>query len=183
MQSETISKCYIQRRELQRPTTSVEAAALLRGLFAPDILRRFQLKNDDWSRLPEKVAIQLNDTHPVVAIPELMRLLVDVYQLDWDHAWEITRKTLAYTCHLVAGSPEKWPIELFGGLLRVAEIIYEINRRFLEDVRAPLSWRRAASRGCPSSKSILFARLHGPPGYDRQLGGQWRRGTPFATVA
>lgn len=103
-----------------------------------DIIRRFRIKNEDWDQFPKKVAIQLNDTHPVVAIPELMRLLVDEYRIDWDRAWEITRQTFAYTCHtLLPEALETWPVELFGALLpRHLEIIYEINRRFLDEVRA-----------------------------------------------
>lgn len=103
-----------------------------------DIIHRFQLMNDDWDAFPDKVAIQLNDTHPVVAIPELMRLLVDEYQLGWDRSWEITSKTFAYTCHtLLPEALEKWPIDLFGNLLpRHLEIVYEINRRFCEQIRA-----------------------------------------------
>ncbi len=103
-----------------------------------DILRRFRLRNDDWNQLPEKVAIQLNDTHPVVAIPELMRLLMDIEGLDWDQAWSITQGCFAYTCHtLLPEALEKWPVDLFGNLLpRHLEIVYEINRRFLEEVRA-----------------------------------------------
>lgn len=102
-----------------------------------DILRRFRIKNSDWEQLPEKVAIQLNDTHPVVAIPELMRILVDEFDLKWDQAWRITRKTFAYTCHtLLPEALEKWRVDLFQSLLpRHLEIIYEINRRFLSEVR------------------------------------------------
>ena len=81
-----------------------------------DIIRLFRLLNDDWDQFPNKAAIQLNDTHPVVAIPELMRLLMDEYQLGWDQAWEITRRTFAYTCHtLLPEALEKWPLDLFGG--------------------------------------------------------------------
>jgi len=102
-----------------------------------DIIRRFLLLNDDWNQLPSKVAIQLNDTHPVVAIPELMRLLMDDYELGWDQAWNITQQTFAYTCHtLLPEALEKWPLDLFGGLLpRHLEIVHEINRRFLHEVR------------------------------------------------
>ena len=103
-----------------------------------DIIRLFRLLNDDWDQFPNKAAIQLNDTHPVVAIPELMRLLMDDYQLGWDQAWNIATKTFAYTCHtLLPEALEKWPLDLFGDLLpRHLEIVYEINRRFLDEVRA-----------------------------------------------
>ena len=103
-----------------------------------DVIRRFLLLNSDWERFPEKVVVQLNDTHPVVAVPELMRILMDDYRLGWDQAWRITRKTFAYTCHtLLPEALEKWPVDLFGSLLpRHLEIVYEINRRFLEEVAA-----------------------------------------------
>ena len=89
-------------------------------------------KHTDIRNLPEKVCFQLNDTHPTVAVPELMRLLIDEYGLEWDEAWEITNKTCAYTNHtIMAEALEKWPIELFSRLLpRIYQIVEEINRRF-----------------------------------------------------
>ena len=94
--------------------------------------------NGDVKGLPEKVAFQLNDTHPTVAVAELMRLLMDDYHLDWDSAWKITTETCAYTNHtIMAEAPEKWPIELFSKLLpRIYQIVEEINRRFCGEVRA-----------------------------------------------
>ena len=102
-----------------------------------DIMRRFQRDNADWSTLPEKIAIQLNDTHPTFAVPELMRILLDDAHLGWDIAWDITQRSLAYTNHtLLPEALEKWPVAWFQMLLpRHLEIIYEINRRFLDRVR------------------------------------------------
>jgi glycogen phosphorylase len=102
-----------------------------------DLIRRFRKNNGDWSKLPEHAAIQLNDTHPTLAVPELMRILLDVAKLGWDEAWELTRRTLAYTNHtLLPEALEKWPVRWFELLLpRQLEIIYEINQRFLDDVR------------------------------------------------
>ena len=103
-----------------------------------DLVRRFRAAGNDWSALPDKVAIQLNDTHPTLAVPELMRLLLDEAKLGWDDAWNLTQRTLAYTNHtLLPEALEKWPVQWFQDLLpRHLEIIYEINRRFLDDVRA-----------------------------------------------
>ena len=139
VQSETISKVlYPNDANPNGKQLRLKQQYFFVACSLHDILRRFRLKNDDWSQLPEKVAIQLNDTHPVVAIPELMRLLVDVHKLDWDLAWRITCETMGYTCHtLMPEALEKWPVDLFASLLpRHLEIIYEINRRFLEEVRA-----------------------------------------------
>jgi starch phosphorylase len=102
-----------------------------------DLVRRFRRTNADWSALPDKVAIQLNDTHPTMAVPELMRILLDEAHLGWDEAWDLTRKTLAYTNHtLLPEALEKWPLAWFEMMLpRHLEIIFEINRRLLDDVR------------------------------------------------
>jgi starch phosphorylase len=102
-----------------------------------DAVRRFQLSNSDWSLFADKVAIQMNDTHPSLAVPELMRILVDQVHLGWDEAWHITQNTLAYTNHtLLPEALEKWPVAWFEEMLpRQLEIIYEINRRFLDDAR------------------------------------------------
>ncbi len=103
-----------------------------------DLVRRFRRSNADWGTLPEKVAIQLNDTHPALAVPELMRILLDEAHLGWDHAWHLTQRALAYTNHtLLPEALERWPLAQFEALLpRHLEIIYEINRRLLETVRA-----------------------------------------------
>lgn len=102
-----------------------------------DILHRYHKMNGAFDALPDKVAIQLNDTHPAIAIPEMMRLLVDVHELGWENAWDLTRRTFSYTNHtLMPEALETWPVALLGNVLpRHLEIVYEINRRFLEDVR------------------------------------------------
>jgi len=103
-----------------------------------DAIRRFRAAGNPWTALPDKVAMQLNDTHPTLAVPELMRILVDEAMLGWDQAWDLTQRTLAYTNHtLLPEALEKWPLPWFEMVLpRQLEIIYEINRRFLDDVRS-----------------------------------------------
>ncbi len=102
-----------------------------------DLVRRFRKTNTDWNALADKVAIQLNDTHPAMAVPELLRILLDEAHLEWDCAWDLTKKVLAYTNHtLLPEALEKWPLEWFEIMLpRHLEIILEINRRLLNEVR------------------------------------------------
>ena len=102
------------------------------------LIAKYKKDHDDIKKLYEKVAIQMNDTHPTVAVPELMRLLIDVEGLTWEEAWEVTTKTCAYTNHtIMAEALEKWPIDLFSKLLpRIYQIVQEIDRRFLQEVRA-----------------------------------------------
>ena len=99
---------------------------------------KYKKQHDDITKLYEKVTFQLNDTHPTVAVPELMRILMDVEGLGWDEAWEITTKTCAYTNHtIMAEALEKWPIEIFSRLLpRIYQIVEEINRRFILQIQA-----------------------------------------------
>lgn len=101
-----------------------------------DIIRRFKKVNKDWKKFPEKVAIQCNDTHPNLAIPELMRILLDEEGLTWDVAWDITTKTIAYTNHTILPEAlEKWSVTLLRSMLpRHLQLIYEINKRFLNTV-------------------------------------------------
>jgi starch phosphorylase len=101
-----------------------------------DIIRRFQKDNSDWETFPDKVAIQLNDTHPAIGIPELQRLLVDEFGLSWKKAWSIVTRTFAYTNHtLMPEALEKWGVSLFRKVLpRHLQIIFEINKNFLDEV-------------------------------------------------
>jgi starch phosphorylase len=102
-----------------------------------DIVARFKRRGNDWPALPDKAAVQLNDTHPALAVAELMRILLDQAGLGWDQAWDLTRRTLAYTNHtLMPEALETWPVSLFELMVpRLLEIIYEINKRFLDSVR------------------------------------------------
>jgi len=128
------------------PDDSTEAGRGLRFLqqyflvscSLQDIVARFcRQGNTNWSRLPDRVAVQMNDTHPSLCVAELMRILLDQAHLPWDQAWDITQRSLAYTNHtLLPEALERWPVDLFETLIpRQLEIIYEINRRFLDDVR------------------------------------------------
>ena len=137
--SETISKVLYPNDK----TESGKELRLVQQYFfvacsLKDIIRRFRKNNEDWAEFPEKVAIQLNDTHPAIAIVELQRLLHDEYGLTWDKAWEIVTKTFAYTNHtLLPEALEKWSVGLFQKVLpRHLQIIFEINKRFMDVVEA-----------------------------------------------
>ncbi len=128
------------------PDDSTEAGRTLRFLqqyflvscSLQDIVARFTRdRTPDWSTFADRVAVQMNDTHPALCVAELMRILLDQVHLPWDQAWDITLRTLAYTNHtLLPEALERWPVALFETLIpRQLEIVYEINRRFLDDVR------------------------------------------------
>ena len=138
IQTETISKVLY-------PSDNIEQGKTLRlmqqyffvSCAIQDIIRRFLEKSNDFHMMPDYVCIQLNDTHPSLAIAEMMRLLMDQYGLEWDDAWAVTTKIFAYTNHtLLPEALEKWPARIFRRLLpRHLQIIYEINRRFMEFAR------------------------------------------------
>ncbi|RPH90764.1 MAG: glycogen/starch/alpha-glucan family phosphorylase, partial [Desulfobacteraceae bacterium] len=128
-----------------------------------DMLRLHKKKGLPVERFNETFTVQLNDTHPAIAVAELMRLLLDEYLLDWDKAWGITQRTLAYTNHtLLPEALEKWPLPLFGeSLPRHLEIIYEINQRFLDEVRLkfPLDDERAARLSVIDESGPKYVRM------------------------
>lgn len=136
--SETISKVlypndtYVEGKFLRLKQQYFFVSATLQ-----DIIRKFKINHDNFEEFPDKVCIQLNDTHPVVAIPELMRILIDQERMGWEKAWDITTRTFAYTNHTVVPEAlEEWNESIFSELLpRHLQIVYEINRRFLEDVK------------------------------------------------
>lgn len=137
--SENLTKVLYPNDEvIQGKNLRLEQQYFLVACSLQDMLRVHQLLGRPLEKFHEKWAVQLNDTHPSLAVAELMRLLVDEHLLDWDTAWHVTCHTFAYTNHtLLPEALEKWPVALFGALLpRHLEIVYEINRRFLDDLRA-----------------------------------------------
>jgi len=129
-----------------------------------DIIRRYKsIYGNNFSRFADKVAIQLNDTHPVVAIPELMRIFLDVEKLDWDESWNICKKVFAYTNHTILSEAlEKWDIALFQPLLpRIYQIVEEINRRFVLELQQkyPGDWKRINKMSIIGNRQIRMAWL------------------------
>jgi glycogen phosphorylase len=137
--SETFSKVlYPNDEPVMGKTLRLAQQYFFVSCSLQDMIRIHQVRGKSLDSFAESFAVQLNDTHPAVAVAELMRLLIDEHGMEWDHAWRITRATLAYTNHtLLPEALEKWPLPLFARTLpRPLEIIYEINRRFLDDVRS-----------------------------------------------
>jgi starch phosphorylase len=139
MESENITKVlYPNDEPAQGKRLRLQQQFFFVTCSLQDMLRLHQLAGGRPANFHERFAVQLNDTHPAIAVGELMRLLVDEHLLDWETAWDVTRKTIAYTNHtLLPEALEKWSVGLFGSLLpRHLEIVYEINRRFLDEARA-----------------------------------------------
>jgi glycogen phosphorylase len=137
--SETISKVlYPNDEAVAGKVLRLQQQYFFTSCSLQDMIRIHKLRGLSLHTFHETYAIQLNDTHPSIAVAELMRLLIDIHEIDWDEAWSITQKALAYTNHtLLPEALEKWPLPLFASLLpRHLEIIYEINRHFLDEVRA-----------------------------------------------
>jgi len=158
--SENITKVLYPNDELVKgKRLRLEQQYFFVSCSLQDMIRIYRQKGgDDLSRFHEKYTVQLNDTHPAVAVAELMRLLVDVHGMDWDRAWGVTRRTFAYTNHtLLPEALEKWKTEMFGSVLpRHLEIVYEINRRFLDEVR-----RRYPGDGARAARLSLIEETGG----------------------
>ncbi|MBI4780059.1 MAG: glycogen/starch/alpha-glucan phosphorylase [Oscillatoriophycideae cyanobacterium NC_groundwater_1537_Pr4_S-0.65um_50_18] len=136
--SENISKVlYPNDNTLQGKELRLQQQYFFVSCSLQDIIRLYLRKHDTFDLFPEKAAIQLNDTHPAIGVAELMRLLIDEHSVPWKKAWDITRQTFAYTNHtLLSEALERWSVSLFGRLLpRHLEIIYEINRQFMEELQ------------------------------------------------
>ena len=136
--SENITKVlYPNDESLQGKELRLQQQYFFASCALQDMIRMYLQRTSSLDQLPERWVVQLNDTHPAIAVAELMRLLIDEHALPWEQAWQITQQTMGYTNHtLLPEALERWPLPLFGSLLpRHLEIIYEINQRFLDQVR------------------------------------------------
>jgi glycogen phosphorylase len=164
MSSENITKVLYPNDELvQGKILRLQQQFFFVSCSLQDLLRVHQSLGGRPENFHEKNAVQLNDTHPAVAVAELMRLLLDEHELGWDTAWKVTSQAIAYTNHtLLPEALEKWPVEIFGRLLpRHLEIVYEINHRFLEEVRAkfPGDEERLARMSLIDESGLRFVRM------------------------
>ncbi len=164
MHSENISKVLYPNDEvIQGKTLRLQQQFFFASCSLQDMIRVHLVLKRPLDKFHEKWAVQLNDTHPAIAVAEMMRLLVDEHQMEWDTAWNVTRNTFAYTNHtLLPEALEKWPVGLFGELLpRHLEIICEINRRFLDEVRArfPGDEGRVARMSLIDESGARFVRM------------------------
>lgn len=165
--SENISKVlYPNDNTPQGKELRLEQQFFFVSCSLQDIIRQYLRSQDTFDAFPDKVAIQLNDTHPSIGVAELMRLLIDEHFLNWDKAWDITQRTFAYTNHtLLIEALERWSVTLFGRLLpRHLEIIYEINYRFLDEIRTKypndrVRWERMSLIQEGAEKHIRMAHL------------------------
>ena len=163
-QSEVISKVlYPNDKSYQGKELRLKQQYFMVSASLQDIIERLEKCGDTVHNLPNKVAIQLNDTHPSIAIAEMMRLLLDKYNFEWDDAWEVTTNTFAYTNHTVLPEAlETWPVDLLGQILpRHIQIIYEINQRFLDQVAAyfPGDFDRRARMSIVGDGQVRMAHL------------------------
>ena len=180
--SENITKVlYPNDEPIQGKQLRLEQQYFFVSCSLQDMLRLYKLFGGDLSRFSSRFAIQLNDTHPAIGVAELMRLLIDENDMDWETAWEITRNTFGYTNHtLLPEALEKWPVDLFAGLFpRHMEIIYEINRRFLDEVRSRFPGDEARrGQDVPHRRKRRTLCAHGASGLCRQPCHQRRGGAP-----
>src|SRR5262249_53530996 len=138
VQSENLAKVlYPNDERLEGKQLRLEQQYFFVSCSLRDMIRLHLLRSPSLETFGQKFAVQLNDTHPAIAVAELMRLLIDEHQMDWNVAWKIVQSTFSYTNHtLMPEALERWPLPLFAKVLpRLLEIIYEINQRFLDDVR------------------------------------------------
>lgn len=166
--AETISSVlYPDDRTYEGKELRLKQQFFLCSATLQDCLRRFREAHENWDELPEKAAFQLNDTHPTIAVAELMRLLMDEYKLGWTKAWDLTTQVFSFTNHTVMPEAlEKWPVGLVEKLLpRHMQIIYDINWRFLQTMKEKFGddWTRIGRMSIieetPGGKFVRMANL------------------------